>query len=86
MRQNIGKVDFSLYLYLSSNNLKTANQSGFRPGDFCPNQLLLVNEIHLAFENPKSLELKAVFLDISKAFDKVWRDGLLFKLKQNGFW
>ena len=25
-----------------------------------------------------------VFLDISKAFDKVWYDGLIFKLKQNG--
>ena len=53
----------SLYLYLSSNNLITSNQSGFRPGDSCSNQLLfLINEIHKAFENPKSLELRAVFL------------------------
>ena len=30
--------------------------SGFRPGDLTTNQLLyLVNEIHQAFENPKSL-------------------------------
>ena len=36
------------------------------------------------FEDPKSLEVRAVFLHISKAFDKVWHQGLLFKLKQNG--
>ena len=25
-----------------------------------------------------------VFIDISKAFDKVWHDGLIFKLQENG--
>ena len=80
------KIIFSnLYSYLNANNLVTKNQSGFRPGDSTTNQLLyLVNEIHQAFENPKSLEVRAVFLVISKAFDKVWHDGLIFKLQQNG--
>ena len=74
-----------LYAYLVSNNLITKNQSGFVPGDSCTNQLsYLINEIHEAFEDPKSLEVRAVFLDISKAFDKVWRESLIFKLKQNG--
>ena len=81
-----GKIIFNnLYSYFNANYLITKTQSGFRPGDSTSNQLLyLVNEIHEAFEDPKYLEVRAVFLDISKAFDKVWHDGLIFKLKQSG--
>ena len=80
------KIVFNcLYSYLNDNSLLTRNQSGFRPGDSTTNQLLYsVNEIHQSFENHKSLEVRAVFLDISKASDKVWHDGLIFKLEQNG--
>ena len=74
-----------IYEHLTKNNLITPNQSGFRPGDGCINQLLyLVTEIYESFESPDSREVRAVFLDISKAFDKVWHEGLIFKLKQNG--
>ena len=59
----------SLYSYLNNNSLITQNQSGFRPGDSTTNQLL--------FLVPKSLEVR-------KAFDEVWHQRLLFKLKQNG--
>ena len=75
----------NLYSYRNANNFITKNPLGFRPGDSTTNQLLfLVDEIRQAFEDTKSLEVRAVFLDISKAFDKVWHDGLIFKLKQNG--
>ena len=30
------------------------------------------------------LEVRKVFLDISKAFDKFWHDGVIYKLNQNG--
>ena len=30
------------------------------------------------------LEVRSVFLDISKAFEKVWHDGIIYKLTQNG--
>ena len=59
------------------------NQSGFKPGDSCINQLLSVtHEIYLSFDN--EFEVRYVFLDIPKVFDKVWHEGIKFKLKQNG--
>ena len=30
------------------------------------------------------MEVRAVFLEISKAFDRVWHDGLICKLQRNG--
>ena len=59
------------------------NQSGFKPGDSCINQLLsITHEIYQSFDD--NLEVRAVFLDISKAFNKVRHKGLICKLKQNG--
>ena len=75
-----------MYNHLISNDLITKNQSGFRPGDSCTNQLLsLVHDIHTAFDHRNCLEVRSVYLDMSKAFDKVWHEGVIFKLKQNGF-
>ena len=64
------------------NDLISHNQSGFKPGDSCINQLLAItHEIYISFD--ACLDVRAVFLDVSKAFDKVWHHGLLYKLKQN---
>ena len=69
-----------MFEFFTKNNLISDNQSGFKPGDSCVNQLLFItHEIYQSFDD--NLEVRAVFLDISKAFDKVWH---IYKLKQNG--
>ena len=70
------------FLFLDDNNLVTPNQSGFRPNDSCINQLLsIVHSIYSDFDHNPSLEVCSNFLGISKAFDKVWHDCLLYKIE-----
>ena len=65
------------------NKLISSSQSGFKPGDSCINELLsITHEIYSSFE--EGLEVRGVFLDIAKAFEKVWQPGIIFKLTQNG--
>ena len=74
-----GKVLFdSLYDYFINNNLLTPCQSGFIKGDSCVNQLLAItHEIHKNLDADPSTDTIGVFLDMSKAFDKVWHNGLI---------
>ena len=75
----------SLFQYFKNNDLLAKCQSGFLPGDSCISQLLCIShEIYKSFDCNPSLETRGVFLDISKAFDRVWHKGLLFKLRSNG--
>ena len=80
------KVIFNrIYDFLLEEDLLNPNQSGFRPSDTCINQLLAITpEIFAAFDCNPSLEVRLVFLNISKTFDKVWHKGLLYKLKSMG--
>ena len=67
---------------LDREKLLNTNQSGFGPSDSWVNQfLILTYEIFSSFDCNPSLEVQSKFLDISKAFDKVWHEGLLYKLK-----
>ena len=75
-----------VFLCLENNNLLTPNQSGVRSNYSCVNQLLsIVHRLYSDFDENPSLEVKSNFLDISKAFDKIWHEGLLFKLSDWAF-
>ena len=72
-----------MHSFFIENNLISSNQSGFKQGDTCINQVLsLTHEIYQSLD--QGYEVRGVFLDISKAFDKVWHKGLIHKLEQNG--
>ena len=72
----------SLFNYFIENDLLSSHQSGFIPGDLCVQQLTSITcEMCNALDFNPSLEVWGVFLDISKAFDKVWHYGLIYKLK-----
>ena len=75
----------SLFNYFLENKLFTECQSGFLSGDSCTSQLLsITHEIYKSFDCNPSVDVKGTFIDISKAFDKVWHDGLIYKLKLYG--
>ena len=72
-----------MFTFFTENNFISPNHSRFSLGDSCVNQLLAITqEIYKSFD--EGFEVTGVFLDISKAFDKVWYEGLLLKLNKNG--
>ena len=80
----LGQLMFNgMFKFFIENKLISSNQSGFKPGDSCVNQLVFItHEIYKSFD--EGHEVRGIFLDISKAFDKVWHNGIIFKLTQNG--
>ena len=75
----------SLYSYYIGNNLISKKQSGFIKHDSTTNQLLSITYmIQSALDCDPPKEVRSIYLDISKVFDKVWHQDLIFKLKQNG--
>ena len=65
-----------MFMFLIENKLISSNQSSFKPGDSCINQVLsITHEIYKSFDD--GFEVRGGFLDISKAFDKAWHKVLL---------
>ena len=69
--------------FFIENDLFSSKQPGFEEGDLCINQLLSIShEIYKSLDN--GYKDRGVLFYISKAFNKVYRNGTIYELKQNG--
>ena len=85
MFKKFEKLIFDSFFHFMIQNILNSCQSGFMPNDSCVNQpISITHNIYRGFDTNTSLEERDVFLDLSKAFDKNWHGGLLYKLKNNG--
>ena len=63
--------------FIEENNIITPEQFGFRKNLSAPHQVYRLVE-HITTNKVKKHFTAAVFLDIEKAFDKVWIFGLIY--------
>ena len=75
-------IDNKMLAFLTQKNLICSNQSRLRPLDSCIYQLIVTHKICESFTD--CLQVRLIFLDMSKAFDQAWHAGLYFKLSWNG--
>ena len=69
--------------FLDPRNILSHYQIGFRRGYRTANHVFILNTILNSYL-VKGKKVYACFVDFSKAYDSVWRNGLLYKLILNG--
>ena len=72
-----------MFNYLRDNHILSPHQSGFQSGDSTVNQLAYLYHVFSKALDAKK-DVRIVFCDVSKAFDRVWHEGLLYKLAKIG--
>ena len=78
-----GIITTRIELYLLINNLVDPDQEGFSARK---NTIRYLNRLHLGIEADKEncQTILCLFVDFEKAFDSVWKKGLIYKLHQIG--
>ena len=67
--------------WLDENHILSELQAGFRKNKQTKDHIFrIITDVQAAFN--RGFKIGAIFIDIEKAFDKVWHEGLLFKLDQ----
>ena len=76
-------INTRLMWHLETNNLIAKEQAGFRQNRSTEDQAAyFAQKVEDGFQEKQGT--LAVLIDMEKAFDKVWRDGLRLKLRKNG--
>ena len=76
-------INRRLISFLEERKILSPTQTGYRKHRSTEDQLALIaQEIENAFQEKK--KVVSVFFDLTKAFDKVWREGLLLKILESG--
>ncbi|KAK7113996.1 hypothetical protein V1264_000134 [Littorina saxatilis] len=76
-------VNQRLQLYLESESIIVPEQAGFRQHRSTEDQTTHLSQVIEDAYQAQKVTL-ATFIDLQKAFDKVWKDGLLVKLLRSG--
>ena len=69
--------------FLESKNMLNQYQAGFRKGRGCVDHIVRLTQDIAASSTKKQMTL-AVFLDLEKTFDMVWREGIIEQLSKMG--
>ncbi len=72
-----------LYDFCKQHNLLTWRNSGFKPDDSTVSQIIsIIHRIHCSLDDNQDVLM--IFLNIAKAFDKVFHEAILYKLESFG--
>ena len=76
----LGKIiTTQIYHWAETNNILNKEQSGFRKNKSTTDKLFQLTQT-ISQAKKQRRPSSAIFLDVEKAFDKVWHDGLIHKL------
>ena len=79
----IGKVFEKVLLHCVTDQ-QDQLQGRFRPGFSCLHSAFILQEA-ISSVRERKMKVFVAFLDVKKAFDTVWHEGLLFKLAHHKF-
>ena len=75
-------INVRLTNYIEQNDIINKEQAGFRKNKSTHDKLFQLTQIAIQAKNRKQA-CASVFMDVEKAFDKVWHNGLLHTLQQH---